>query len=117
MKQHINGIGMGQVNLTKAADNSFNVVCVDENTGAPIDITGATVSLEVYSEENKSGTLTSLAGVLGTLLGGHFTVAVADDQAVISDYTVGTKLYGYGKVTESGGTVHIADNPIILKVN
>ena len=116
MIQHIDGVGMGQVNLMKAADNSYNVVCVDENTGAPIDLTTGSASLEVYSDENKGGTLTSLTGTLGTVAGGHFTIAVADDEAVISDYAVGTKLYAYAKATESGGTVHIADNPIILKV-
>lgn len=115
MRQFINGNSLAAATHTAGTDSSFNVVCIDDCAGTPLDVTGVTATVEIYDEINKGGTLTSLSGVLGTLTGGHFTFAIADDQAVISNYLPGQDLYMYAKI-DNAGAISIADNPVILRI-
>jgi hypothetical protein len=115
MRQFINGASQAPASHIAGTDSSFNVVCVDDCAGTALDLTGVTATVEIYDEVNKGGTLTSLSGVLGTLVGGHFTFAIADDQAVISTYLPGTDLYMYAKIDDAGA-ISIADNPVILRI-
>lgn len=114
MRQFINGESQMAANWIKGTDESYDVVCLDDD-GVAINLTGLTVTMEVYTEVNKGGTNVSLTGTLGTVVGGHFTFAIADDQATISTQNVGTDLYMYAKIDNSGA-ITIADNPIVLQV-
>lgn len=116
MIQVIDTLTLGVMTWRKGTDDLYNIILIDECTGAPVTLTGGAVAVDIYSEVNKSGTKTTLAGSIVTATGGHFTIAIADTETVIQDYIVGKELYAYAIFTASGGSVSISDNPLTLKV-
>ena len=115
MIQHIDSVGLGSIDWRKGTDKTYNAILTFDS-GAPITLTGHTMTAEVYTEANKGGTQVSLSASIADAVGGNVTFTIADDEATISDSLVGTSLYVYMKIVESGGTVRIADNVLTLRV-
>lgn len=93
--------------LFKAADESIQRVRVISDEGVPEDVTGDTVTLELYSKSDRSGTvvksqaLTTVSATAGTM---SFTPTIAGQN-----YGPGT-YFAFLKHVTAGGTVTFSKN-------
>ena len=81
--------------------------------GTPLDITGATVTLEVYNARVRSETPTKSLPVTTTAgASGHGTLTVTGAEM---DLPTGTK-YAWVKVVDAGAEVYICDGMVTIQV-
>lgn len=111
----VNGVRGGTIKYPAGSDKTINIIILDDD-GAPVDVTGDTVSVEVYANANRSDTPTTNAGALTAPSAGHVNSDFADDGD-IAGLTKGKSYFMWVKHTAAGGTVtYLNDAPFILSV-
>lgn len=100
--------------IKQKRDSNFAIeaILLDAN-GAPVDVTGFTVTLEVYENVDRSDTPISLAATLTAPTAGHVTVTVDGDVALAN--TSAKDYYAWVKQDDSG-SLEYSDEFTILRL-
>jgi len=104
MKAIINGQATGGLRYSAGSDKVINIIVLDD-AGAPVNLTGDTVGVEIYANSDRSDTATDVAGVLTDATAGHVNADFADTLALTAgDY------YLWVKHTAAGGNITYAND-------
>ena len=120
----INGVEGGSVNLFKGATALLLVTLLGDGNdgpapvqdGTPLDLTGDTVSLEIYDTPSRKNAATkSIAAVLGTVpkVQGHASVPVAVADI---DFGPGTYYAFVKRINDTGPTTEFGRKYTTIKV-
>lgn len=101
-------------NLLRATDDSIVAVLLDDD-GAPLDVTGGTVTLEVYANSSRSDTPTSISGTLTAATAGHVTFTITDTDFPIASFSA-ADYHAWVKYVASGGDIDLSDEAVVLKM-
>lgn len=107
----VQGLRGQKINILRETDKVLNGVLMNDD-GSELDITGHTVTLEVYKNKSRSDTPTSLAAALVTAAAGTFTVTIADDDLLIADFPAGD-YYAWVK-RDNAGDIELSKEYVIL---
>jgi hypothetical protein len=113
MIAYVRGEENSTIDLFKAGDDVVKAVIVSD-AAVPLDITGDTLTLEVYdTEDRKNAVIASLAGTIAVATGGEITFTLADTQITFGP----GKYYGFVKRSENvGSTIEFSRKPTILNI-
>ena len=101
-------------NLFRGTDDSIVAVLLDDD-GAPLDVTGYTVTLEVYASSNRSDTPTSIAGTLTAATAGHVTFTIADTDFTVASFSQAS-YYAYVKTVDGSANIELSAEANVLNL-
>ena len=106
--------GFGLLQLILLSDGELGPTGQVAAKGSPLDVTGDTVTIEVYDTSDRRNTATkSLPATIVTAGAGHLTVALT---ATLMDFGPG-KYYAYAKRSENtGATVEFSRSYAVMQV-
>lgn len=110
----INGERGSTINYIRGSDKTlYGSLLADD--GQPFgDLTGDTVTLEIYKKRDRSDTPQSVAGVLVTATASQVSFAL-DDGGVLADDAFG-KAFAWVKVDDGAGVVNFSKEFTILNL-
>jgi hypothetical protein len=113
MRMLFDGVEASKLTVFKGHDSPSHRMTFLEDDGTPIDLTGYTVTLEVFDKKTRDDPASqSHAAVLDVAAGGHVTLSL-DDAAM--NYGPGT-FFGYGQIV-NGGITRLGTEPVEITVN
>lgn len=97
----LNGVRGGTLKLLRGTDAVINGVLMNDD-GSELDITGMTITIELYAKKDRSDTPTSLAGALSAQpAAGTFTVTIGDSTLPVATFSA-ADYYAWVKRDDSG---------------